>query len=222
MKKNKIIIILLALVIVAGIIVALTAGFNLDMSTKEHSQIVVKLEKEYNISDIEEMTNEILKDQPVEIQKAGQFEEDIVISSDDITDEQKNDIVSIINEKYETEVDSADVEIVTIPRTRLSDMLTPYIWTFVIATILVVIYFAIRYKQLGIVKAIVLPIILILITEMLTLSIIAITRILIGSSLVSIVFVAYVMPVFACTTIFENKLQKLKAEKNKKQNTKNL
>lgn len=222
MKKNKIIIALVALVIIAGTIVALTAGFNLDMSTKEHKQIIINLEKEYNVSDIEEITNEVLKDQPVEIRKAGKFEEDVVISSDDITDEQKNDLVSKITEKYETKIDSADVKIVTIPKTKLSNMVTPYIWTFVIATILIVVYFAIRYKQLGIVKAIVLPIILILITEMLTLSIIALTRILIGNSLVSIVFVAYVLPVFVCATIFENKLQKLKEENSKKTKTKNL
>lgn len=216
MKKNKIVIVLVALVIIAGIIVSLTAGFNLDMNTKEHKQIIVKLEKEYNVSDIEEITNEILKDQTVEIKKAGQFEEDIVISSEEITDEQKDNIVSKINEKYGTKIDSTEVEIVTIPRTKLSNMITPYIWTFVIATILVAVYFALRYKKLGIVRAIVLPILIILITEMLTLSIIAITRIVIGSSLISIVFVAYTLPVFACTSIFESKLQRLKEEENKK------
>ena len=65
MNKNKLVIILIAIIAIAGIIVSLTAGFNVNMQTKEHDQIALNVKKDFEISEIKEITKEILKDQEV-------------------------------------------------------------------------------------------------------------------------------------------------------------
>ena len=203
-KKNKLVAaIILALVVIAGIIITCTIGFNVEMQTKEHKQIQFYLQKEFNISDIREITNEV-------------FEDSVQISALEITEEQENNLVTKLNEKYELNLTAEDQEIVTVPKTRISDILRPNIMPFVIATIIILLYFAIKYRKLRILKVILKTIITLAISEALLLSIIAITRIPVGKYTVSMIFAVYVLALGILTSKLENKLQKTKLEEQNK------
>ena len=67
--KNKILIIILILVIIAGIIVTANIGLNFDLRYEKTQKIELNLEKEFEISDIKSITDEILQNQKVIIQK---------------------------------------------------------------------------------------------------------------------------------------------------------
>lgn len=218
MEKNKKITIVVAAIIVIGMIVALTAKFNVDMMTKAHKQVQLDLKTEFNVSDIKEITNEVFNGQTVEIQKVEIYEKQVLISTNKITDDQKNDLVTKINEKYGTEISNDDTQIVSVPKTKLSDIVTKYIWTFILTTILIIVYMVLRYKKIGALKVLIQTVLGIVILELLVMSIIAIVRIPVGVNLPSIMFVTYVCSVVALTTMFENQLKKIKAEeaKNKK------
>lgn len=216
-KKNKLVAaIILALVVIAGIIITCTIGFNVEMQTKEHKQIQFYLQKEFNISDIREITNEVFPAQEVIIQKVEAFEDSVQISALEITEEQENNLVTKLNEKYELNLTAEDQEIVTVPKTRISDILRPNIMPFVIATIIILLYFAIKYRKLRILKVILKTIITLAISEALLLSIIAITRIPVGKYTVSMIFAVYVLALGILTSKLENKLQKTKLEEQNK------
>ena len=217
MSKNKIITIIVPLIIVVGIIITLTAGFNANMMTKEHKAIELNLGKEFKVEELKEITNAVFNGPKVEIEKVEIYGEQVLISTNDITEEQKTDLISKINEKYGTELKAEDVTIQTVPKANLKDYLTPHIVEFVVATILVVIYACVRYKKLGFLKVAIQTVLGIVIFEMLVFSLLVITRILVGANLVPVMFVTYVMAILGLTMMFEDKLKelKLKEENNK-------
>ncbi|MBP3800984.1 MAG: hypothetical protein J6I85_02980 [Clostridia bacterium] len=221
--NNKKITIVFALIVIIGIIVILTAGFNVEMMTKEHKQVQLDLTKEFNISDIKEITKDVFNGQTVEIQKVEIYEKQVAISTEEITDEQKTNLITKINEKYQTEINADSTEVITVPRQKLMDILTPYISAFVITTILVVLYVMVKYRRISPLKAAVQVVLGVVMLELLVISLLAITRIPVGKNLVSIIFVTYAIGTVGMTSMLENKLQKMKAEeesKNKKKKTK--
>ncbi len=221
--NNKKITIVFALIVIIGIIVILTAGFNVEMMTKEHKQVQLDLTKEFNISDIKEITKDVFNGQTVEIQKVEIYEKQVAISTEEITDEQKTNLITKINEKYQTEINADSTEVITVPRQKLMDILTPYISAFVITTILVVLYVMVKYRRISPLKAAVQVVLGVVMLELLVISLLAITRIPVGKNLVSIIFVTYAIGTVGMTSMLENKLQKMKAEeesKNKKKKAK--
>lgn len=216
MNKNKIITIVVAIIIFVGLIVSLTAKFNVDLMTKAHKQIQLDLKKEFNVADLKEITNEVFKGQQVEIQKVEVYKKRALISTDQITDEQKTDLVLKVNDKFGTQIDSLETEIISVPRTKLSSIVTKYIGTFVITTILIAIYMIIRFRKLGALKVLVKTLLGIIILEALVMSIIAIVRIPVGANLPSIVFITYVIATLALTDMNEKELKKISEEEAKK------
>lgn len=216
MNKNKKITIIFALIIIIGIIVILTTGFNVEMITKEHKQIRLDLDNEFNTSDIKQIASEVFGGQTVEIQKVEVYEKQVSISTEEITDEQKNDLITKINEKYETDIEAQNVETISVPNIRLRDIVMPYIGTFLLTTGLILLYMIIKYKKISPLKVLVQTILGIIILELLVMSIIAIVRIPIGRNIPSIIFITYIIATFGLTNMFENKLQKIKEEETKK------
>ena len=210
MNSNRIIIIITSLIIVVGIIFTLTAGFNVDMMTKEHKSVELDIGKEFKVEELKEITKAVFNGQDVEIEKVEIYGEQVLISTNDITEEQKTDLISKINEKYGTELKAEDITIQIVPKANLKDYLTPHIVEFVIATILVVLYACIRYKKLGALKVGIQTILGIAIFEMIIFSILVITRISVGNNLVAIMFATYVAAILGLTMMFEDKLKELK------------
>ena len=101
-KKSKLTqILLIVLVLVMGLILALTKGFNKELKYKEHQEIKLEIGKEYKKTDIKEITNEIFDGRDVVIQDVDEYGDTVLISTNNITDEQKTNLVNKINEKYQ-------------------------------------------------------------------------------------------------------------------------
>lgn len=215
-KKNKIIIAIIALIIVAGAAIILTTGLNFDLKFQESKKIELYLEKEFEISDIKQITNEVMQNQDVIIQKVEVYEDSVSIIAKDITDEQKTNLITKINEKYGTEISTDSTEIVTVPNTRGRDIVEPYIAPFAIATLIVLAYMAIRYYKLNSSKVVLKTIFILILAQALLLSLIAITRIPIGRLTMPMVIIVYILTLLAITTKFERKLDSKKQEEEKK------
>lgn len=153
-KNTKIIAILIALVILIGVIISLTVGLNFDLRYQEAKKIQLYLEKDFEIADIKQITDEVLPNQKVMLQKVEVFEDTVSILAKDITEEQKGNMITKVNEKYGLELKNEQVEITKIPHTRGRDIIKPYIIPFGIATIIILAYMMIRYYKLGIVKTV--------------------------------------------------------------------
>ena len=217
-KKQKIVFAIIALIIIVGAVITLTIGLNFDLRYEETKRVELYLGKDFEVSDIKEITNETIPDQSVIIQKVEVFEDSVRIIAKEITEEQKQNLVNKINEKYETEIEADSTEIVTIPHTRGRDIVKPYIIPFTIATIITLVYMAVRYKKLGIAKTVLKTVIVSIIAQALLLSAIAITRIPIGRLTIPMVIAVYLLTLIGMTTKFEKELgiKKEKENKNKK------
>jgi hypothetical protein len=74
---------------------------------------------------------------------------------------------------------------------------------------LVLIYFAIRYNKLGIVKVVLISLVSILCVQAVTISIIIITRLAINRMFFAILLLVFVLSILVTTAIYEKKLKTL-------------
>ena len=206
-KKQKILIAIIALIIIAGIIITATIGLNFDLRYQESKKVELYLEKDFEISDIKAITDEVFSNEPVIIQKVEVYEDTVSITAKDITDDQKADLINKINEKYGTELSADSTTIESIPHTRGRDIIKPYIAPFSIATLIILVYMAIRYRKLGIVKTILKVVIISVVAQATLLGVIAITRIPIGRLTIPMVIVVYMLTLVGLTSNFEKKLK---------------
>lgn len=212
-KKMKLICIILAIVIIAGIAVVATMGFNIELNMQNNNKVELNLEKDFEISDIKDITNEVFGNQEVVIQKVEVFEDTVSITVKEITEEQKKQLIEKVNEKYETELNSDNIEIQHSPSMKLKDLIKPYIFAFSLSSVLIVLYMMIRYKKLGAIKILLKTICSIVVAQAVLLSIIAITRVPVGRSTIPMVIIVYIVTLFVLTNNLENKLAEIKEEK---------
>lgn len=215
-KKTKIIAIIIAIIIIAGIAVTATIGLNYDLRYQSAQKIELYIEKDFNNSDIKNIVNEVMPNIPVIIQKVEVFEDTVSITAKEITDEQKQNIISKVNEKYGTNLSADSTEIESISNTRGRDLVKPYIFGFVMSILIILIYIAVRYMNLGVLKTLGQTILTLVLTQAVLLSVIAITRIPVGRLTMPIVVAVYLLTLIGLTTKFEKDLATKKQEKKKK------
>ena len=219
-KSKQLKIILMLLVIIAGIVMIAVKGFNFDLKYQDTQRVELYLKTEFNTSDIRQITNEVFGNQKVMIQKVEVFEDSVSITTTSISDEQKSNLITKINEKYGTELTAEDTTVEDIGHTRGRDIIKPYIIPFAIAVIIVLIYLGIRYYKLSIAKVIAKSIGIMALAQILLFSVIAITRIPIGRLTIPMVILVYLLTLFGITTKFEKDLSKKKLEENKNKSKK--
>ena len=214
-KKVKIIAILSIIIIIAGIIMIITKGYNFDLKYSDANRILLDIGTTFNNKDIKSITDEVLGNQKVMIQKVEVFEDAVSITAKEIAEEQKTNLINKINEKYGTTTKAEDIEITTIAHTRGRDIIKPYIVPFLIATIIIVIYMMIRYYKLNAFKVLLKTVCMVIYTQIMLFSIIAITRIPIGRLTIPMVLTVYILTLVGCTSRFENNLKKVEGAKNR-------
>lgn len=215
-KKTKIIFTIIAIIILIGIAITCTIGLNFDLRYRDSKRMELYLEQEFNISDIKQMTDEVMPGKKVIIQKVEVYEDTVSITAEDITDEEKQSLIDKVNEKYGTTLVAESTEIETIPNTRGRDIVKPYVVPFGIATLIILVYIAIRYRKLGVIKTLLKTIVIAIVAEMVLLSIMAITRIPIGLITIPLVITVYLLTLIGLTTYFEKEL----TNKNNKETSK--
>lgn len=212
-NKTKVICLILAVVIITGIIVIATVGFNVELNLKANNRVELHLGKNFEISDIRNITNEIFKSQPVIIQKVEVFEDTVGITAEEITDEQKQQLVDKVNEKYSLELNADSIETEKIPNEKIKDLINPYIFAFGLSTGLILVYMILKYKKLGMINILLTTLITITTTQATLFSLIAITRIPVGRFTIPMVITVFFITLFVLTHNFENKLDKVKEDK---------
>ena len=214
-KSKQLKIILIVLVIIAGIVMIAVKGFNFDLKYQDTQRVELYLRTEFNISDIRQITDEVFGNQKVMIQKVEVFEDSVSITTTSISEEQKSNLITKINEKYVTELTAEDTTVEDIGHTRGRDIIKPYILPFTIAVIVVLIYLGIRYHKLNIAKVIAKSIGIMALAQILLFSVIAITRIPIGRLTIPMVILVYLLTLFGITNMFEKNLSKKNLDEGK-------
>ena len=216
-KSKKIMILIAIIILIAGIAITIVKGLNFDLKYQETQSVQLYIGEKFNEADIRQITNEILPNQAVMLEKVEIYQDTVIITAKEITEEQKNNLVTKINEKYETDLKAEEIQITNIPHTRLRDIMLPYVVPFVIAVVIVLIYMGVRYYKLGVVKVLAQTIGLLILTQALLFSVIAIARIPIGRLTIPMVLMVYMLTLIGITTKMEKQLANKKQEENKKE-----
>ena len=216
-KKAKILCIIIAIIIIAGAIVIGVKGFNIELIYTNRQEIVITNNTGLNLNEIKEIAESVLENKKVKVQKNQKFENSAIIISKEISEEEKENIVNKVNEKYSADISKDDVNIINVANTRIRDILKPYILPGIITFVIILLYFLIVYNKIGIKKVLLTGIFTPIIVELLYYSIIGITRIPFGRITNSIAIGLYIASIGAITVLFQNEKEKL-VENEEKEN----
>ncbi len=200
MKNKKIIGILLALIIIAGIIVTAIWGFNFGFLYSPHKELDIYIGQEFEKEEILSIAKEVVGNQKIVIQKVELYEDMVSIGMKDITEEQIEQLNTKINEKYGIENTVEDIIITEVSHARGRDLVKPYIMpifiSFAVVIAYLIIYIAI-YNHMGktipMAKTIGISVVVIFVVQLLYFAILALTRLPITRFTLPIAIVLYIV-----------------------------
>ena len=124
-KSTKILAVLIAIILIAGTIIIFTKGLAFDLNYADSKKVELNLGKEFDRKDMKAITNEVFGKQPVLIQEIEVYKDAVSITTTDITDEQKSDLITKVNEKYGTELSADNITIEENSHIRGRDVIKP-------------------------------------------------------------------------------------------------
>ena len=207
--KKTLFYIILAIIIIAGAIVCKVKGFHIELLYTSRQEILLSHSTELEVSKIEEIAKSVLENKKVKVQKLERFGNAVEIVANEITEEEKENIIGQINETYGSSISADDIEIISVPNTRIRDILKPYIIPGMITFIIILLYFAITYHKIGLNKVLAKGFLIPILTELTYYSLIAITRIPFGRVVNAIAIGLYVISIGALTFYFQKEKEKL-------------
>ena len=218
MKQNstKILVILIAIILVLGAIMIFTKGLAFELRYQDSKKVEINLGKTFEEQDIKEITKEVFGNQPIRIQAIEVYKDTVSITTTEITEEQKVDLVTKLNEKYGIELKSEDITIEEVAHVRGRDIIKPYLIPFTIVTAIVLVCLVIRYNKLNVLEVLIQSIGIIVLAQLVLLCIMAITRMPIGIFTIPTVLVVYMLSTYICTTKFDEDLEKIVKKENEK------
>lgn len=226
--KKKILYIVMALIIIAGISVVAVKGFNVELKYRHHQKIELNIGKEVKIEEIQKIADEVFGKNKSNVQIIEVYKDAVQITAKEISEEQKNSVVQKVNELYPQEaaegkeatalIKAENVKIITNTNIRLRDVISPYIIPMIIITIVVLVYLAIRYRKLGIVKSIVDPAVILVLAQLILLSVLAIVRFPMGRLTMPLILLVYVVSIIFATekAVYETAMIKMENSNKKK------
>ena len=198
--KNKILYIILAVVFVISIIITVVVGFNVDLYLGEGYTVTVTEKDTVEVSEIKKIAAEIWgKD--VLVQKIEFFNDSVVIKVKDVDDEKLTQLKDKLNEKYSSELEVSNFNVEHVSNIKLRRVIEPYIIPIVLSTLLIMGFYAIRYRGARRMMELLL---LIISCEGLLFSIYAIARLPISSITLPVSVMIFVLVVMLNTFRLEN------------------
>lgn len=176
-SNKKIAILGIILLILAGIIVVALKGMNVDLMLAKHKSINIVIGKEFDIKDVQAICDEVFQNKDVVLRKIGTLADSVNVNALSITDEEKLSLVEKINKKYEISLVADQIAVVSDSNIRIRDLIRPYIVPVIISFVVIYAYMGIRFKKLNPLKVLLTITGIILVTEAILVSLIAISRI---------------------------------------------
>ena len=204
MKKRNVIILAIAMIIIiAGVIVTFTIGFNKQLRYQESQKIDIYVASEVDVKKIKDIANEVLGRNNM-VQTIEIYQDMVTIRAKSISDEQKDTIVNKVKENYEFEQTAENTEISNIPATRIRDILKKYILPMSLSFVIILVYMTVRYHEKGMLKVMLQTIVFPAICEIILCCLIAITRIPVGVYTPTLILIVYLASITYTVIRIEN------------------
>ena len=217
MKKENIKYIVLACIAVVALIIILAVGLNVDLKYRANKQVEVYIGKEFNEYDVKEIAKEVFGNQEILVQKVEAYGEIAAIIVNDITDEQKEELNTKINEKYGVD-NTVEKSIVVTEnaKLRIGSLVRPYILPIAVSLIIILVYAAIRFRKIEILEVLGNIFGFNIASELLFLSILAIFRLPVNTLTLPTAIIIYVLVTLAVFNNFETREEKLREQEKKR------
>ncbi len=98
--KKKLLIITIIIAII-GALVVIFKGFNVSSNYRAHKSINIPINADFNIEDVQTIADEIFGKKNAYLERAGVYNDSVVINVKDVSDEQLTNLKNKINEKYQ-------------------------------------------------------------------------------------------------------------------------
>lgn len=191
------------LVIIAGIVMVAVKGFNVELRYKANKKVELAIGETVDVSKIQEKADEVFGKGKSIVQIVELFKDAVQVTAEEMTEEQKNSLVEKINELYPQEateegkepeklLDASKVTIVSTENARLRDFLQPYVIPVLVVTVVILVYYAILYRELGVTKVLLKAVSTIVLSQLVLLSVFAITRFPMGRLTTPLMLLVYV------------------------------
>ena len=176
-KNNKVLILGLSLLIIAGIVVVLFKGFNVNFLLEQHEVIEFVIGKDFEMKDVESICNDVFKDKKVVVRTIEVFDDAVSINATSITSEEKENLVNKLNEKFGTSKTVDEITIDTVANVRMRDWIKPYVQPIAISAVIILAYIAAKFREENLLKLMAKIIVILVVTILSILSILAIFRV---------------------------------------------
>lgn len=217
--KNKLLYSILIIVIIVGAIVYKVKGFNKELNYLGRQQFEISAASTFDESKVKELAKSVITDKKVKVKKVERFNNALEIISNNISEEEKDNIINKINEEYNETISNEDVSIISITETRVYDIFKPYILPAITTFAIILLYFILLYNKIGIKKVLVRGISFPILLEIVYYAVIAITRIPLGRVTNCLAVGIYILTIGILSICFQNEKEKIIIqEKNKKEN----
>lgn len=213
--KKKILIAVMACIIIVGFAMIGFVGLNFDINYTANKEIDIYLGTQFEISDIRGLVKEVIGNERAVIQKVELYEEIVSIKVKEISDEQIEQLLTKINEKYNLEIKKDDITITNNPNLRGRELVKPYILPIAISVVLVLVYAGIKFYRVNSIEVISKLIGLNIIAQLFYVSVLAITRLPVNRLTIPVSIAIYIATTLAVTINFENKEIVKEKKKNK-------
>lgn len=206
-NSKKIIILGIILLIIAGGVVVILKGFNVSLMFGKHEAIEIKLDTDVSLQTMKEICEETFENKDFVVKELEVFGDSAQINVSAITDEEKTNLISKINEKFGTSKTVEDLNINSISNKRIRDVVTPYIVPMAVSFVIILGYMAIRFRKVEATKIIAKFLKNVILTEAVLISIVAIARISVTNLLINIFMMIPIIEVMYHITKGEKKLE---------------
>lgn len=213
LKDKKILTILavLLIIIIAGITVMCIKGMNYGLDYGENTTIRMYIDAKVEKNDIKNIVTEVFGKEN-NIKTINNIESNLLITTKTSSEEQLNNLVSKINEKYGLEMTTSDLTLLNNPKVDILDLVIPYAMPVLITSLIILVYFIIKYRKFGMLKVTVCTIISIIGTQLLLLSIYSCTRLPINQYTMPISMMVFIVTILVLREGFERTASKVKQE----------
>lgn len=213
---KKLIYAILACIIIAGVVITLTIGLKVDLIYSKNAEIDIYVQKIVNIEEIRAIAKEVFPNEKVMVNQIELFEDMVAITVTDRADENLKDQIeqlkTKINEKYGSDIETADITIIHNPKVKLSSIIKPYIAPIAISAVIILVYVIVRYRKLGIIKTALSYLLYTGAVQAVFFGVLAISRFPINRFVVPVVLMLYIITITALSFKNEKKLENMKVE----------
>ncbi len=215
MNKKTIIFGIALIVIVVGIIMTFTLGFKLSFDYGEYTRISINMNQSTNLDEVKQLVGEVLKEEH-KVEYTDEFSDTISIKIKEISNEQQTELEKKFKEKYSFEDDAKFMTAVKVPNIRIFDLVKEYIMPVAISFVIVILYFGIAYRKLGIYKSFIEPILNVILIGGVYVSILVIFRIPLNEYIIPFGIFIYIVSLLTNAVCLNNKSKELAMQETKK------